>query len=163
MVREISAGAILYFIKNNEPNIILLEQNNPYYGRSGKGLKKVIFDIGPCGRVEKGEDLHKGALREIFEEVGLKPQINTNFKTSYTYRFNAVADGGIHKGKIATIIKTRTYFAAPVDEATLRTAKISEEHLTYKIMPIGRALHFRPLHPAQKKALRAFRSWIKRN
>lgn len=70
MIEEISSGGVVIF-----GNTILL-------------LKKFNGDwVLPKGRVEKGEEIRDAALREVFEESGVKAEISKYIgKANYKYR-----------------------------------------------------------------------------
>lgn len=70
MLKEISSGGVVIF-----GNTLLL-------------LKKFNGDwVLPKGRVEQGEELEEAALREVFEEAGVKAEINKYIgKVHYDYR-----------------------------------------------------------------------------
>lgn len=70
VLKEISSGGVVIF-----GNTLLL-------------LKKFNGDwVLPKGRVEQGEELEETALREVFEEAGVKAEINKYIgKAHYNYR-----------------------------------------------------------------------------
>ena len=76
MKQEYSAGAIIWR-KNNEEIQYLLIQSQPYKQfKSAWAFSK--------GHLEAGETERDAAKREVFEEVGLKPDFD--FQESYSYK-----------------------------------------------------------------------------
>ncbi len=64
-MEKISAGLILYRIRNGKPEILLGHTGGPFYAK--KDLAAWSF---PKGIVEKGEDMLEAAKREFKEETG---------------------------------------------------------------------------------------------
>ena len=78
MKQEYSAGAIIWR-KNNEEIEYLLIQSQPYKQfKSAWAFSK--------GHLEAGETERDAANREVFEEVGLKPEFDFDFHESYSYK-----------------------------------------------------------------------------
>ena len=78
MKAEHSAGAIIQR-KNNEEIQYLLIQSQPYKQfKSAWAFSK--------GHLEAGETERDAANREVFEEVGLKPEFDFDFHESYSYK-----------------------------------------------------------------------------
>jgi DNA polymerase len=106
MINERSSGAIIYQIKNQSVEYLLLKKSD---GR---------YDL-PKGHLEEGEDDITAARREIFEESGLKPEILKFFSKEVSYIFT-------EKGK--NIKKTVRYFIGKIQDQNVR---ISNEHIGY--------------------------------
>lgn len=69
MEYEISCGAVVFTRKDNEIYFVIVKSLEGYYGF-------------PKGHIEGNETEEETALREIFEEVGLRPQILAGFRTT---------------------------------------------------------------------------------
>lgn len=90
MKQEKSCGVITYIVINNEINYLLVEQNNGY----------TCF---PKGHVENNETEEETALRECYEETGLKPKLVKGFRESIDYYmpdFDAMKEVVFFIGKI---------------------------------------------------------------
>jgi 8-oxo-dGTP pyrophosphatase MutT (NUDIX family) len=73
MIWEKSCGGIIVMIKNNEKKFLVIKQRSGYYGF-------------PKGHVENDETEEETALREVYEEVGLKPLIIDGFRETLDYQ-----------------------------------------------------------------------------
>lgn len=90
MKKEKSCGVIPYIIKNNEIQYLLVKQNNG-------------FTCFPKGHVEINETEEETALRETYEETGLKAEIVEGFKETISYympEYDASKDVVLFIGKI---------------------------------------------------------------
>ena len=73
-MHEYSAGSIVYRIKNNKIEFLLVQSRlNRTWGF-------------PKGHLEKDENNVQAAQREVYEEVGLKPDYDYDFEESITYK-----------------------------------------------------------------------------
>ena len=70
--KEISAGAIIYTLVENEPYYLLIKD---FHGNFGF----------PKGHLEKGETVEQAAVREIQEETGIDIILDTDFKEELNY------------------------------------------------------------------------------
>ncbi|MCL5442551.1 MAG: NUDIX domain-containing protein [Candidatus Marsarchaeota archaeon] len=155
--REISCGAILYAGSGNRINVLLLEQDNAHYKRTGSEAKKAVIDIGPSGRKEKDENDEATARREIYEETGLKGlNFDKGFRFDLKYEFDATDDNGedVH------IMKTRRFWCARLPEGYENMIRISPEHKRYLLEPIGKAIKMKELEDSKKEALESLRAYI---
>ena len=107
MIRETSSGAFIFHHSKGKLSFLLLQRKNS------------SWDL-PKGHVERGETLEETAMREIFEETGLKPKIVSGFSVSTSYKFK-------REGK--PIDKRVIFFLA---ESSTSKVKVSEEHSGYK-------------------------------
>ena len=107
MIRETSSGAFIFHHSKGKLSFLLLQRKNS------------SWDL-PKGHVERGETLEETAMREIFEETGLKPKIVSGFSVSTSYKFK-------REGK--PIDKRAIFFLA---ESSTSKVKVSEEHSGYK-------------------------------
>jgi predicted NUDIX family NTP pyrophosphohydrolase len=91
MINKISAGLLMYRIKNSELELLLAHPGGPYWESKDAGYWGI-----PKGEVETNEALFEAAQREFFEETGIKPQGNfidlgtvtlSSGKTVYAWAF----------------------------------------------------------------------------
>ena len=68
-----SCGAVLFTRVNGEIKYVLVQQKEGFYGF-------------PKGHMEAGETQQETALREIYEEVGIKPVLLDGFVTEDAHR-----------------------------------------------------------------------------
>jgi 8-oxo-dGTP pyrophosphatase MutT (NUDIX family) len=107
---EESAGAIIFYIENNEPVFLLLKY--PSYWGFAKGI------------IEKGENIETTTRREVEEETSLKNiEIlpGFSFNQEWFYRFD---------GKL--IKKKATFLLAKVNPDVKDTIKLSYEHEAFE-------------------------------
>jgi predicted NUDIX family NTP pyrophosphohydrolase len=62
-----SAGILLYRIKQNQPEVLLVHPGGPFWAKKDLGSWSI-----PKGEYEEGEDPLDAAKREVEEETGLK-------------------------------------------------------------------------------------------
>jgi 8-oxo-dGTP pyrophosphatase MutT (NUDIX family) len=153
-VRMISGGVIVYTRNEGVIKILLLEQNNKRYERKGRKAKKRVIDIGPSGRLEEGENTLQAARRELKQETNLDLEIEDDYTDSYSYVFEGEAYEGKDKGKRAKIIKTRKYYLASATGAQLANLKLSDEHVSYRLVTIDEALKSKEITKPQKQLLK---------
>jgi 8-oxo-dGTP pyrophosphatase MutT (NUDIX family) len=97
---EISCGAVVYTRKNDNILYVIVKSTEGYFGF-------------PKGHMEKNETEEQTAIREIFEEVGLKVNIIPGFKIINEYPIP-------HK---EVTIKRVIYFLAEYDNQNIRYQK----------------------------------------
>jgi len=138
MIEERSCGALIFFLKNNIPNYLLLKY--PTYW----GFVK--------GNIEKNEDERKTVLRETKEEANIsKIQLIEGFKEEigYFYKF----EGKIIKKKVIFLL-------GKISEEESKKVKISFEHEAFKFCNYEDALKmFR--HKNEKQILEKADKFLK--
>ena len=72
MIYEKACGAVVYTILNGQIHYVIIQQQEGFHGF-------------PKGHVEKNETEGETALREIYEEVGLRPTLIKGFKVIDEY------------------------------------------------------------------------------
>lgn len=136
MIREISAGAVVFKKENGKIKYLLLR-----YG-SKKNPKHWDF---PRGGIEKNEKSIETAKREIWEEAGIKylkfiPGFKENIRWFYKRKINfRVKSNGIlkNKAKVIAVFKRAIFYLAELKKGKV---KISFEHVDYKWLPCDEAL-----------------------
>ena len=103
---EKSCGAVMYTKKDGKRKYILITNISGHIGF-------------PKGHIESGENEKQTALREIYEETGVKTKIIDGFRESYNYLINGF------------IKKKAVYFLAEFDEEDIQMniREISEYRL----------------------------------
>ena len=96
MQYEVSSGAVVFTRKDNEIYFVIVKSLEGFYGF-------------PKGHIEGNETEEETALREIYEEVGIIPQILTGFRTTDEYPIPNKKD----------VIKKIIYFVAGYDNQQL--------------------------------------------
>ena len=66
---KISAGLLMYRVKNGIPQVLLVHPGGPFWKNKDEGAWSI-----PKGEVAEGEDLLDAARREFEEELGFAPQ-----------------------------------------------------------------------------------------
>lgn len=110
MLKQLSAGIIVYGIDENNNRLYLLLQYPGQY-----------WDF-PKGKLERNEKWIDAALRETYEETGLNDiVIEKNFEHQYSYVFNDFKGNKIEKTIVFFIGKTEN-----INQVTL-----SHEHIDF--------------------------------
>ena len=135
--QEYSAGALILIEGYKEPTILELVQNNDfYYKKYGRIASGEVLDIGPKGHIEKEEGAIQAAEREISEEIGIKPHLDTDFKAVKTYEYDEKRkDGSIVYSKKSVI-----YFLAKIQKEDIGKIKLNEEISKYTIISLNEAI-----------------------
>ena len=141
-----SAGAIAFFIERKAIKVILLLQNKP-------GAE--VLDIGPKGKVNRGENVIAAAHREVREELGVPLHIDTNFRETEEYEF----DKEDSKGRKQKIKKEVVYFIAYLSPKDRKQISLSEEHKKYYLLPIDEAVD-KAQYANQKRILQDAKDYI---
>ena len=100
-----ASGVVVYYLADAEPCFLLLRSRRD---------RSWGF---PKGHLMKGEDFLRGAMRELWEETGIREvALLPGFTERITYRVSR--SGGVRQ-------KTVTYFLGRIETPTVR---LSEEH-----------------------------------
>ena len=70
-MQKISAGLLMYRIKNGKLEVFLIHPGGPYWKDKDSGAWSI-----PKGEIKNGENLMETAKREFEEETGIKPAEN---------------------------------------------------------------------------------------
>ncbi|MBI4010087.1 MAG: NUDIX domain-containing protein [Candidatus Aenigmarchaeota archaeon] len=139
MVREISAGAVIFRKEGKKISYLLLHYH----------FKTDYWDF-PKGKIETGEDEEDTVLREIKEETaidGVKIFPDFKEKVSYFYRKNG-----------ETVFKEVVFYLAETNE---KDVKISHEHTGYEWVGYDTAL--KRLKENSKKVLVKANKFLSKN
>ena len=130
---EKSCGAVLYTMRNNHRNYVIV-----------KGTTGQHWGI-PKGHVEDGETEQETALREIFEETGTKAQLLDGFREQIEYDM----PNGVRK--------TVVYFAALYENQELKSNP--QEISSLMLVPIDKALEM-VTHDAVREVFLKADDWL---
>lgn len=123
-MKEISAGALVFYLENGKPLYLLLYKREA----ERKGIRyKEMYEF-PKGNLEKGEKPEESTLREIKEETGLDVEILPNFKEKINW---------FYRREKKTIFKETIFFLA---KAKTKDVKISREHDAYEWLSFEAAI-----------------------
>ena len=118
MYDEKSCGAVLYTYDNNILKYLLIVNQDGIYGF-------------PKGHMENDETEEETALREIYEEVGIKAHFMNNFKEYDAYRL-------FSKEKNKEVYKQVIYFLSDFNKKDI--VKQDEEITSYSIVTYEEAI-----------------------
>lgn len=155
--KEVSCGAVIYKTDNRRLDILLMEQNNAHYHRTGSEFNKRIIDIGAKGHKNPGETEEETAIREIKEEIGVDLKLEPGFKTWVDYEFDDTDDTN---GHTTHILKKVWYFCAEIPSDKLRGIQLSKEHKSYWFEDINSALKINELEQSKKNVLKKLKDYI---
>ncbi|OPJ57454.1 NUDIX domain-containing protein [Clostridium oryzae] len=96
MQYEVSSGAVVFTRKDNDIYFVIVKSLEGFYGF-------------PKGHIEGNETEKETVLREIYEEIGIKPQIFVGFRTIDEHPIPNKKD----------VIKRIIYFVAEYDNQQL--------------------------------------------
>lgn len=108
--KEFSAGIIIYRMTREGPKFLLLYNGGTYWNF-------------PKGKLEEGERSFRAALREVWEETGLRPR-DLQFKNWFR-----VEDRFTYVRNRQKIYKTVVYYLAETRNQEIRIKLVGEGHL----------------------------------
>ena len=126
MLKEKSAGAIIFRMENGVPHYLLLHYPSGHWEFAK-------------GHIEKGESFEQTIRREVLEETGIKElKIIPGFKhyAKYFFRKNYGLEGEAKK-KAPWVFKLVLFLVA---ETKQKEVIISKEHKGFLWLPIGQAI-----------------------
>lgn len=135
MKKEKSCGAIVFYLKDNKEQILLIKHSNSGHWSF------------PKGHVEAGETEVETAVREIKEETGVSVNIDTRFREVVTY------------SPKKDVIKDVIYFFATASD--YHTQRQEEEVSEVKWVDMGSAIKcvsYRNDKQLVNKAIRFYKS-----
>lgn len=97
MTYEHSAGAVVFTVVDDNIKYVIIKSRQGYFGF-------------PKGHIERGEDEKTAALREVFEEVGLKVTLLDGFRTDDEHPIPSKRN----------VMKHIVYFAAQYSEQEIK-------------------------------------------
>lgn len=104
---EVSSGLLMYdYDRNNTLRVLLCHTGGPYFADEIKrprawGIAK--------GRVELGESLLDGAIREFREETGIEPNGPYKSLGYVVYRNEKIVNAFAFRGKFSGVIKSMDF------------------------------------------------------
>ena len=133
-----SAGIVTYYKKDDVILYLLLHHTAGHW------------DF-PKGTMETGETKQQTAIRELYEETGLKADLDTRFAATSNYFYTHYQHG--------VVPKTVTYFVGKTDTQDVH---ISHEHTGYVWLPYEQALE-KVTYDRSKNILEKADEYIKEN
>jgi 8-oxo-dGTP pyrophosphatase MutT (NUDIX family) len=117
MQKEYSAGVVVFRIEDNVRQYLLLHYASGHW------------DF-PKGHIEKGEEKKEAALRELYEEAGIRAQLVPDWEYAFDYFFKNIKTGEL-------VNKTVYFFIGKTDEKKIT---LSHEHQGYAWLSYEQAL-----------------------
>lgn len=117
MIKEFSAGIIVYFERKEKREYLLLHYQSGHWDFAK-------------GHIEKDESKQEAALRELHEETGLEAEILPDFEVSLSY-FH-------HLPKTKELAHKTVYFF--VGKTDSKEVTLSHEHIGFAWLPFEKAL-----------------------
>lgn len=115
MTYEYSAGAVVFTIADDNIKYVIIRSRQGYYGF-------------PKGHIERGEDEKTAALREVFEEVGLRVELLDGFRADDEHPIPSKRN----------VMKHIVYFAAQYSDQDIRYQR--KELLGARLMSFDEAM-----------------------
>lgn len=137
MIKEYSAGAIIYYSENGHTLYLILQYAGGHW------------DI-PKGHIEAGETRVQAAIREIKEETNLDVIVDQGFEKSFSYLFRN--PHGI------LVSKTVYIFVA---QAFNKDVILSHEHKNFAWLPFDKITD-KTTYENTREVLRAAQNYIKK-
>lgn len=133
-----ASGVVVYYLADDEPCFLLIRSRRD---------RSWGF---PKGHLLKGEDFLRGAMRELWEETGIREvTLIPGFSERTTYR---VSRGGSFRQK------TVTYFLGRIDTLTVRLSEEHTEHCWVTLEEARRLLAFHNLRTLVTRAWTTIKS-----
>lgn len=132
---ENAGGIIIFKCEQGEPIFLFLIKGDSWH------------DL-PKGHIEKGEDALSAAIREAYEETGIKAKIDSKFTCSESYK--------MENGNVKSII----YFLYKSDPDV--KVKLSGEHTGYEWIDYNSALD-KVKHESKKGVIKSAYKFITDN
>ena len=115
MTYEHSAGAVVFTIVDDNIKYVIIRSRQGYFGF-------------PKGHIERGEDEREAALREVFEEVGLRVELLDGFRVEDEHPIPSKRN----------VMKNIVYFAAQYSDQDIRYQR--KELLGARLMTFDEAM-----------------------
>jgi 8-oxo-dGTP pyrophosphatase MutT (NUDIX family) len=132
-----ASGVVVYDLVDGEPSFLLIRSRRD---------RSWGF---PKGHLIKGEDFLQGAMRELWEETGIREvSLIPGFTERITYRVNR---GGSFRQKIVT------YFLGRIETPTVRLSEEHTEHCWVTHVEARRLLAFDNLRTIVTRAWKAIK------
>lgn len=132
-----ASGVVVYYLADDAPSFLLIRSRRD---------RSWGF---PKGHLMKGEDFLQGAMRELWEETGIREvTLLAGFTERITYRVSR--GGGIRQ-------KTVTYFLGRIEGPTVRLSEEHTEHCWVSLEEAKQLLGFENLRSVVTRAWTAIK------